>query len=864
MTETCFKPGWWAGALSLAERCALPGEPDLTVPAERAERRLSQWRETYWFTGLDERLARSGLDEARLREILAEDPAGLATRAGRPGWARQVEAAVAGIPADPALPEQPVDDEAAAWAGLAAIVAPFTGLVPTCVRAHLERKLVTIACRTLILELHVMREAGRLTGDTPRRRFWSFVRELTRPDGFVTLLSEYPVLARLLAEAAERAAAGWAQVSRRLGDDQRRTLVEMSGDRVMVLRFADGSRLVHRRAPLGPHEGFARVLDWLNQRLPGLDLRTPAVLERDGYGWVEFVEQRPCADLERLHYRSGALLALLYALDAAGFSSNDVVACADQPVLVELGGLFHPRPPTPDPATAAWQSSVRWAGALAVPSGAKDLPVVRWEAPGTDRMRVARPGTAPQERQKGAADAVVAGFLAAYDAVVAGRDELVGLLERFAGAEMPPRADVHRAESTHPDVLRDALDRERVLGHPSAIPARERLEPYRAVEKVRAMGPCDRAAQEWAIRAWIAETSPAVPTPADIDPQRCLQVACRIADELAESAYQQGDRAGWIGLVTDEEVRWWVRPLGSDLYDGSPGVALFLAKLAELTGQERYGTLARQAVAHVPELLERLDLGSPRCGAFHGMPGLGYAMAHVAASLDDATLLEGVVPPVAAAAMSTMGDAPDLAGGVAGCLAAMLAIDSPPAHRVAQIAARRLIEWTDSPQDSARIRARTGFARGSTGIAWALLRHAAATDQPRSAQAGHAVLGGEPPQGPGWCDGAAGVALALAQVAGPAVDAVVSSGPAADHSLCHGELGCLEALTDPDLRVRRATRLLDDLERNGPRCGTPGTVATPGLMTGLSGIGYGLLRLAFPDRVPSVLLLEPPVGGERR
>ena len=29
-------------------------------------------------------------------------------------------------------------------------------------------------------------------------------------------------------------------------------------------------------------------------------------------------------------------------------------------------------------------------------------------------------------------------------------------------------------------------------------------------------------------------------------------------------------------------------------------------------------------------------------------------------------------------------------------------------------------------------------------------------------------------------------------------------------------------------------------------------------MNGLAGIGYGLLRLADPDRVPSVMMMEPP------
>ena len=60
-------------------------------------------------------------------------------------------------------------------------------------------------------------------------------------------------------------------------------------------------------------------------------------------------------------------------------------------------------------------------------------------------------------------------------------------------------------------------------------------------------------------------------------------------------------------------------------------------------------------------------------------------------------------------------------------------------------------------------------------------------------------------------------------------------------------------------RARRtAARVAASLERHGPRCGLPLGVESPGLMTGLAGIGYGLLRLAAPEAVPSVLCLEPP------
>ena len=62
-----------------------------------------------------------------------------------------------------------------------------------------------------------------------------------------------------------------------------------------------------------------------------------------------------------------------------------------------------------------------------------------------------------------------------------------------------------------------------------------------------------------------------------------------------------------------------------------------------------------------------------------------------------------------------------------------------------------------------------------------------------------------------------------------------------------------------EARIDEATAyVIDDIVRNGARCGTPEHVPSPGMMNGLSGIGYGLLRLADPDRIPSLLTFDPP------
>jgi len=101
-----------------------------------------------------------------------------------------------------------------------------------------------------------------------------------------------------------------------------------------------------------------------------------------------------------------------------------------------------------------------------------------------------------------------------------------------------------------------------------------------------------------------------------------------------------------------------------------------------------------------------------------------------------------------------------------------------------------------------------------------------------------------------------------------AVQTTIARGFGASHSLCHGDFGNLEllqqaseALGSPERgQLERLTAtILERIDRLGWPCGNPLGVESTGLMTGLAGIGYGLLRRAEPTRVPSVLTLSPPV-----
>ena len=103
-----------------------------------------------------------------------------------------------------------------------------------------------------------------------------------------------------------------------------------------------------------------------------------------------------------------------------------------------------------------------------------------------------------------------------------------------------------------------------------------------------------------------------------------------------------------------------------------------------------------------------------------------------------------------------------------------------------------------------------------------------------------------------------------------AVATTLRTGFGLNHSLCHGDLGNLDFLLDVarargdrelEARVYRlAHGVLESIQRQGWLYGTPAGTEPPGLMVGLAGIGYGLLRLAAPGEVPSLLRLAHPPG----
>jgi type 2 lantibiotic biosynthesis protein LanM len=757
---------------------------------------------------------------------------------------------------------------------------------------------------------------------------------------------------------------------------------------------------------------FQELLLWLNARGSGPTFQTLNILDRKSYGWAEFISARSCdcpMEISRFYERQGGYLALLYALEAADFHCENLIAAGEYPMLLDLEGLFHPRLDGPETNSASHLAgsticySVLRTGLLPqrfhTTDGREEVDlsglggaagqmsprgVATWTDAGTDEMRLVRkrialPGVKNRPTLQGSevnaadySEAIASGFEAVYQTLRRHRDSLLTFCTRFADDEVRVIARGTQTyatmlfESLHPDVLRNSADRDLLFGrlwaaveqYPSLGPlieseradlmegdiplfttraasrdlwtsSDERIANYliepgmvSVQRRIQQLNDRDLEQQLWIIRASLATLATIVEAPKQlayrtprsnprIGRRDFLATACLAGDRLEALALRGNKDISWIGLTHLNERDWCLAPLSTELYDGLPGIILFLAYLGAVTHKASYTALAKAALTTLLSQLEHSRTPAS-IGAFNGLGGIIYTLTHLGALWGNHLLFataEDLVDQVAELIPSDTHL--DIIGGAAGCILALNGLYSYSPSEQTLAAARncgeRLLHTKQQTlhdigwlPDGVASRPLTGFAHGNAGIACALLQLTHLTGELRFRSAAVDAIAYErrlfsPEYGNwpdlrfndtrfsvAWCHGAPGIGLArlrslflidepsiLAEIE-VALDTTLARGFGFNQSLCHGDLGNLDflleagrKLNDRCLRTNAhqiAAGIIERIGRDGWICGNPLRVESPGLMTGLAGIGYEMLRFAEPALVPSILNLAPPVA----
>ena len=390
-----------------------------------------------------------------------------------------------------------------------------------------------------------------------------------------------------------------------------------------------------------------------------------------------------------------------------------------------------------------------------------------------------------------------------------------------------------------------------------------------------------------------------------------------IVDLLRRLAVDDGESLTWLGLGGPSPDAPTLEPVGISVFSGTSGIALFLVAAAAVADCRTAQALAARVFdplcRRMEDRAQRLALASEiGIGGAVGLGGLVYALARAGSVLGNSGYLTAARAAAGAINRTTIekDEALDVMSGAAGALLGLLSLHAATGDGAAlrhavrcgeHLLERRVADpatglrsWTRPANHLA-----TGFAHGTSGIACALRRLAAATGRNEFQQAAteawtlgrrRAARGRMPqaahrPEAPGssahwrrsWCRGSAGIGLSRldslddtdpevhsdVEAALESLPRVCSSDP---DSLCCGRMGQADFLLSAGLRLGRRSlcRAAATIARQTlTRALGEGRFATgtdegfrPGLFQGVSGIGYELLRLHAPDTVPSVLLWE--------
>lgn len=792
-------PQWYL-THSLAQRAATPhpeGEVETDLPT--GEARLKLWLERLPFLkepgALEEHARRLDMDSSTLVTMFGETPESVRRRFSEPpSYVAFVREAL----------QRADETESEAYRdwGLAEGCVPLVDLAvadltsrivaldPTgtpvdvnslaeCLASPPTAQVNQIVGRTLALEMNVARLQGELRSDSAHERYHEFLARTRRPDRLAALLAEYPVLAQEVVRTLRNWADTRYEFARRLVDDypelasvtgQGADLGDVEhvefgagdthrgGRSVARVQFGNGTRVMYKPRSLSIDRHFQELLSWLNAR--GLEpaLATMWVVDRDEYGWTEFVRETGCdsADgLDRFFARHGSLLAILHALAATDMHFENVIAAGEHPVIVDLEALFHSWKrelgdsfEIPRAASELMHSSVLGVGLLPAPafwvdvdtdeagwsdhSGVSDagdqltsnkVPV--WDRAQTDEMRIVRRRISQSSGQNvptlgGRAasvadhrEAVVDGYRRTYELLRTHRDDLLaadGPLEAFADDEvrlLARRTQVYYtalSESWHPDMQRDALDRDGFLDamwrDHEDLPCREvliaaEIEQLKqgdipvfgttpasrdlysdgrllaesvldqsglenARQRIRDLSPAGLEQQSWFVEASLTahvmghaddqheSASAPVPSPLRTATSEELRAeAAAIGDRLLRTAVWDGpDRICWLGVNLVGEEVWQVSPTRMDLFNGLSGIALFLGYLGHTTGNHEYRAAAEAAASMVAGQIERLESAAEGYAALSGLGAFGdlggplYALSHLGSLWGRADLLD--------------------------------------------------------------------------------------------------------------------------------------------------------------------------------------------------------------------------------
>ena len=228
---------------------------------------------------------------------------------------------------------------------------------------HLRERIYELIRQSVIVFLNELRLNNKLNYKDTHQQYSYFMKNFFNEKGlYKEFFAEYPFLLERLLISIHNEILFLKWLSKQLFNDKDilfsyygfnlEKLVEAKsvGDihnkskRTMILKDLENKKIIFKPVNFKNSKLYHSLIEEFNQNLDGVDIYNPKIVDRDLYGYVEFISNEDCTTLKEVkdyYYNSGVVLFVSYMLNGNDLHNENIIACRKSPIVIDyetLGG----------------------------------------------------------------------------------------------------------------------------------------------------------------------------------------------------------------------------------------------------------------------------------------------------------------------------------------------------------------------------------------------------------------------------------------------------------------------------------------------------------------------------------------------
>lgn len=231
-------------------------------------------------------------------------------------------------------------------------------------RELLRNQLIKVSIRTLILEISNHRKNGSLEGATSIEQYQCYINDyLYNPDYIIATYRQYPVMYREIFRSilyyceyvkafGKHYMNDFLEIKREfnlqgnLYDIRRVTTIFSDSHRkhkcTVCVEFSRDKKIIYKPRCLNNELIFQELAGFFLKSM-GMTQKRIKIISKEKYGWMEYIEYAECNDeieVKEYYRKYGLYLFLVYLLGTKDIHYANIIACRNNPILIDLEVLI--------------------------------------------------------------------------------------------------------------------------------------------------------------------------------------------------------------------------------------------------------------------------------------------------------------------------------------------------------------------------------------------------------------------------------------------------------------------------------------------------------------------------------------------